>query len=138
MLPIIDAHHHIWRLAETPWLNGPPQPRIFGDYAALRRDYLIEELVQAFRPHGVAKSVYIQINVAPSQPEQLTESQARCNGYAKERFQSLSLHRFKERLRLLRGEHFQLGPSNARSIRQRSGITANEPPDRHQQCRGLR
>ena len=62
---IIDAHHHIWRLAETPWLAGPPQPRIFGDYAALRRDYLVEELLEAFRPHGVAKSVYIQVNVAP-------------------------------------------------------------------------
>ena len=62
---IIDAHHHIWRLSETPWLNGPPQPRIFGDYTALRRDYFMDELLQAFRLQGVAKSVYIQINVAP-------------------------------------------------------------------------
>ena len=23
---IIDAHHHIWRLSETPWLQGPPVP----------------------------------------------------------------------------------------------------------------
>ena len=62
---IIDAHHHIWRLAETPWLAGPPQPRIFGDYAALRRDYFMQELREEFRAHGVTKSVYIQINVAP-------------------------------------------------------------------------
>ncbi|MEJ0069141.1 MAG: hypothetical protein WDO24_10915 [Pseudomonadota bacterium] len=25
---IIDAHHHIWRLADLPWLAGPPVPRI--------------------------------------------------------------------------------------------------------------
>jgi predicted TIM-barrel fold metal-dependent hydrolase len=62
---IIDAHHHIWRLKETPWLNGPPVPRIFGDYTALRRDYFIEELLEEIVPQGVVKSVYIQVNVAP-------------------------------------------------------------------------
>jgi predicted TIM-barrel fold metal-dependent hydrolase len=70
---IIDAHHHIWRLAETPWLNGPPQPRIFGDYAALRRDYFVEELLGELRPHGVAKSVYIQVNVAPGKEAEEVE-----------------------------------------------------------------
>jgi predicted TIM-barrel fold metal-dependent hydrolase len=64
--PIIDAHHHIWRLAETPWLNGPPVPRIFGDYAPLRRDYFMDELAAEFRAHGVTRSVYVQINVAPA------------------------------------------------------------------------
>jgi predicted TIM-barrel fold metal-dependent hydrolase len=39
--PIVDAHHHIWRRDAVPWLAGPPQPRIFGEYGALRRDYLI-------------------------------------------------------------------------------------------------
>jgi predicted TIM-barrel fold metal-dependent hydrolase len=63
--PIIDAHHHIWRLADLPWLAGPPVPRIFGDYQALRRDYLIEEYLAEARPTGVVRSVYIQVNVAP-------------------------------------------------------------------------
>jgi predicted TIM-barrel fold metal-dependent hydrolase len=63
--PIIDAHHHIWRLADLPWLAGPPVPRIFGDYQALRRDYPIEEYLAEARPHGVVKSVYVQVNVAP-------------------------------------------------------------------------
>ncbi len=63
--PIVDAHHHIWRLADLPWLAGPPVPRIFGDYQALRRDYLVEEYVAAVRPEGVVKSVYVQVNVAP-------------------------------------------------------------------------
>src|SRR5258706_8673140 len=63
--PIIDAHHHIWRLADLPWLAGPPVPRIFGDYQALRRDYPIAEYLAAAQPQGVVKSVYVQVNVAP-------------------------------------------------------------------------
>ncbi len=63
--PIIDAHHHIWRVNAVPWLAGPQLPRIFGDYAPLRRDYSMEELTAEFSLHNVVKSVYIQINVAP-------------------------------------------------------------------------
>ena len=63
--PIVDAHHHIWRVNEVPWLAGPKVPRIFGDYDALRRDYLVDEFIGEIAPHGVVKSVYIQINVAP-------------------------------------------------------------------------
>jgi predicted TIM-barrel fold metal-dependent hydrolase len=63
--PIIDAHHHVWRLADIPWLHGPPVPRIFGEYGALRRDYPVAEFAAVARPLGVVGSVYIQINVAP-------------------------------------------------------------------------
>ena len=38
---IVDAHHHIWRQADLPWLVGPMQPRIFGPYEPIRRDYSI-------------------------------------------------------------------------------------------------
>ena len=62
---IIDAHHHIWRLSETPWLQGPPVPRIFGAYDAIRRDYAIEDYLADARPSGVVKSVFVQVNVAP-------------------------------------------------------------------------
>jgi len=62
---IVDAHHHIWRRDRTPWLTGPPAPRIFGEYDALRRDYSIEEYAADVRPHGVIRSVYVQVNVAP-------------------------------------------------------------------------
>ena len=62
--PIVDAHHHIWRVAETPWLNGPPVARIFGDYGPLRRDYGIDEYLGAALPAGVTKSVFVQVNVA--------------------------------------------------------------------------
>ena len=63
--PIVDAHHHIWRLAETPWLQGPMVPRIFGAYAPLRRDYSIDEFLAEAAPAGVVKSVFVQVNVAP-------------------------------------------------------------------------
>lgn len=52
-------------MAHTPWLNGPPVPRIFGDYQPLRRDYPIDEYLADAVPAGVAKSVYVQVNVAP-------------------------------------------------------------------------
>ena len=32
---IVDAHHHIWRQMDLPWLMGPMQPRIFGPYEAI-------------------------------------------------------------------------------------------------------
>ena len=60
--PIIDAHHHIWRLADLPWLSGPPVPRIFGEYDAIRRDYSIDEYTAEAAKAGVAKSVYVQTN----------------------------------------------------------------------------
>ncbi|MEP7173967.1 MAG: amidohydrolase, partial [Aestuariivirga sp.] len=41
MIPIIDAHHHIWRQADLPWLQGPMVARIFGPYEPIRRDYPI-------------------------------------------------------------------------------------------------
>jgi predicted TIM-barrel fold metal-dependent hydrolase len=63
--PIIDAHHHIWRLEAVPWLQGPPVPRIFGEYGPLRRDHRIEEYLAGCTAAGVVRSVFIQINVAP-------------------------------------------------------------------------
>lgn len=62
MIPIIDAHHHIWRQADLPWLMGPMQPRIFGPYEAIRRDYSIEEFRADLAGSGVVKSVYVQTN----------------------------------------------------------------------------
>ncbi len=41
--PIVDAHHHIWRQNDLAWLKGPMQPRIFGPYEPIRRDYPIQE-----------------------------------------------------------------------------------------------
>jgi predicted TIM-barrel fold metal-dependent hydrolase len=61
-LDIVDAHHHIWRQADQPWLNGPMVPRIFGPYGAIRRDYLIGEYLDDIKNTGVVASVYVQTN----------------------------------------------------------------------------
>ncbi|MCG8407694.1 MAG: amidohydrolase family protein [Phycisphaerales bacterium] len=63
---MIDAHHHIWRQKDLPWLLGPEQPRIFGSYGAIKRDYLIEEYLEDLKGSGIEKSVYVQANWAPN------------------------------------------------------------------------
>ena len=60
----VDAHHHIWRQADLPWLIGPMQPRIFGPYEPIRRDYPISEYLADLSSSGVTKSVYVQTNWA--------------------------------------------------------------------------
>ena len=62
MTDIVDAHHHIWRQADMPWLSGPIQPRIFGPYQPIQRDYLIDEFLEDLSGTGVVKSVYVQAN----------------------------------------------------------------------------
>jgi predicted TIM-barrel fold metal-dependent hydrolase len=62
---MIDAHHHIWRRDDLPWLTGPMVPRIFGPYEPIRRDYTVEEYVADAAPHGVTGSVYVQANWSP-------------------------------------------------------------------------
>ena len=65
MSPVVDGHHHIWRQADLPWLAGPMQPRIFGPYEPIRRDYPIEEFRADIAGSDVVKSVYVQTNWAP-------------------------------------------------------------------------
>ena len=64
MTGIIDAHHHIWQRRDLPWLDGPMQPRIFGPYEAIRRDYPISEFLSDLAGTGVTQSVYVQANWA--------------------------------------------------------------------------
>ncbi|MEM9523685.1 MAG: amidohydrolase family protein [Pseudomonadota bacterium] len=63
---MIDAHHHIWRQADLPWLLGPERPRIFGPYAPIKRDYPIEEYLADIAGAGITGSVYVQANWAPN------------------------------------------------------------------------
>ncbi|MEM9735654.1 MAG: amidohydrolase family protein [Pseudomonadota bacterium] len=66
---MIDAHHHIWLQKDLPWLLGPERPRIFGSYAAIKRDYLIDEYLTDLAGTGIEKSVYVQANWAPNWAE---------------------------------------------------------------------
>jgi predicted TIM-barrel fold metal-dependent hydrolase len=68
-IPVIDAHHHIWRQADLPWLKGPMMPRIFGPYEPIRRDYPMAEFLADIAGSGVEKSVYVQANWAPERAE---------------------------------------------------------------------
>jgi predicted TIM-barrel fold metal-dependent hydrolase len=63
-MEIVDGHHHIWRHADLPWLVGPMQPRIFGPYEAIRRDYPVREYLDDIAGSGVVQSVYVQTNWA--------------------------------------------------------------------------
>ena len=67
---MIDAHHHIWRQSDLPWLRGPEQPRIFGEYSSIRRDYLIDEYLADIEGSEVSKSVYVQANWHPDEAVQ--------------------------------------------------------------------
>ena len=64
MTGLVDSHFHIWRQADLPWLLGPMQPRIFGPYEPIRRDYPITEYLGDCRPAGVTEAVYVQANWA--------------------------------------------------------------------------
>ena len=63
---MIDAHHHIWLQKDLPWLLGPEQPRIFGPYRPIMRDYEIAEFKKDCAALGITKSVYVQANWAPN------------------------------------------------------------------------
>lgn len=69
-MQIIDAHHHIWRQQDLPWLQGPMVPRIFGPYEAIRRDYVVEEFLADQAGSGIEQSVYVQTNWPATQFEQ--------------------------------------------------------------------
>ena len=62
---IVDAHHHVWRQRDLPWLLGPMRPRIFGPYEPIRRDHPIAEYLADVEGTGVEASVYVQANWAP-------------------------------------------------------------------------
>jgi len=61
-MDIVDAHHHVWRTKDMPWLSGPMVPRIFGPYEPIKRDYLIGEYIEDATSGGITQSVYVQAN----------------------------------------------------------------------------
>lgn len=63
---MIDAHHHIWLQKDLPWLLGPEQPRIFGPYKPIMRDYTAREFLADLGGTGIDKTVYVQANWAPN------------------------------------------------------------------------
>ena len=70
-LPIVDAHHHIWDLRANrhPWLQDePPIPFRYGDYQALRRDYLPDDYRRDAANQDVVATVYMEAEHDPADP----------------------------------------------------------------------
>ena len=59
---IIDAHHHLWDLGRNyyPWLSDKVGPRMYGDYAAIRKNYLLEDFRADIGALPVVASVHVQ------------------------------------------------------------------------------
>lgn len=70
-LPKIDPHHHLWDLKAVyyPWLSDKVEPKMWGDYAAIRRDFLADEYIAAARAENIVKSVHVQANAADALAE---------------------------------------------------------------------
>ncbi len=70
-LAIVDAHHHVWDLDRNhhPWLcDEPPIPFRYGDYSALRRNYLPADYLRDAGRFDVLASVYVEAEWDPTDP----------------------------------------------------------------------
>jgi predicted TIM-barrel fold metal-dependent hydrolase len=62
-LPFIDAHQHFWDLDANPypWLQGEEVPNFrYGDYSALKRNYLPDDFKRDTRGSTPAATVHIE------------------------------------------------------------------------------
>ncbi|HXD46684.1 MAG TPA: amidohydrolase family protein [Pseudolabrys sp.] len=62
-IPIIDPHQHFWDLGRNyyPWLCDPePKPFRYGDYAALRRNYLPADYRRDTAGFRIVKTVHME------------------------------------------------------------------------------
>ncbi|VTU16565.1 amidohydrolase family protein [Variovorax sp. RA8] len=61
--PFVDAHQHFWDLDANPypWLQGETVAAFrYGDYSALRRNYLLEDLARDTRGRAPAATVHVE------------------------------------------------------------------------------
>lgn len=63
-IKIVDAHHHLWDLNNTDtkysWLMVTEGEAFFGDYAAIRKSYLLEDYIEDAKNQNIIKSVHVQ------------------------------------------------------------------------------
>ena len=67
-LPVVDAHQHFWDLDRNylPWLcDEEVIPFRYGDYSALRRNYLPRDYLRDAAGHDVVKTVYVETEWDP-------------------------------------------------------------------------
>ncbi|KJK25883.1 thioesterase [Burkholderiaceae bacterium 16] len=69
--PFIDAHHHFWDLQANPypWLRGEEVKGFrYGDYSALKRNYLPEDFERDTRGFAPALTVHVEAEWARANP----------------------------------------------------------------------
>ena len=63
-IKIVDAHHHLWDLnnkdTKYSWLMVKEGEAFFGDYAAIRKNYLLEDYIEDTKNQNIIKSVHVQ------------------------------------------------------------------------------
>ena len=61
-VPIVDTHHHLWDLKkfQLPWLKGEA-------VQSLNRSFVLSDYAKATHGLNVVKTVYMEVNVHPSQ-----------------------------------------------------------------------
>ena len=63
-ITIVDAHHHLWDLnnkdTKYSWLMVTEGEAFFGEYAAIRKSYLIEDYLKDAKSQNIIKSVHVQ------------------------------------------------------------------------------
>ena len=63
-IKIVDAHHHLWDLKNKDtsyaWLMVSEGEAFFGDYAAIRKSYLLEDYLADSKNQNIVKSVHVQ------------------------------------------------------------------------------
>ena len=70
-LAIVDAHQHFWDLARNyhPWLiDAEMIPFRYGDYAALRRNYLPADYRRDASGHRIVTTVHVEAEWDPADP----------------------------------------------------------------------
>ena len=69
--PIIDPHQHFWQPTRNPhpWLAKKAMiPFRYGDYSAIKRDYLPTDYQQDAATHNVVATVYMEAEWDPASP----------------------------------------------------------------------
>jgi predicted TIM-barrel fold metal-dependent hydrolase len=69
-MPIVDAHQHFWDLNRNryPWLQDEPVRFRYGEYSALRRNYLPEDFIKQAFTFDVRKTVHVEAEWYPGDP----------------------------------------------------------------------
>ncbi len=70
-MKLVDAHHHFWDLTRNyhPWLCDEPQiPFRYGNYQAIRNNYLPQDYARDASGFDIAASVYVEAEWNPEDP----------------------------------------------------------------------